>query len=114
MRRYELRFGLLGPPVLYDRVPFGISYDAADVVEAGADDPLVQDARFRDTGDRSGSASSVRAIGSPKVRALLAALLLEAGRVVSVDSLEDALWGGAPPASARASLHNHVTRLRRL
>nr|WP_089099942.1 BTAD domain-containing putative transcriptional regulator [Streptomyces hyaluromycini] len=77
MRRYELRFGLLGPPVLYD-------------------------------------ASDVRPIGSPKVRALLAALLLEAGRVVSVESLREALWGGAPPVSARASLHNHVTRLRRL
>ncbi|WP_345942514.1 BTAD domain-containing putative transcriptional regulator, partial [Streptomyces sp. SID486] len=53
-------------------------------------------------------------MGSPKVRILLAALLLEPGRVVSVDSLKDALWGGAPPVSAQASLHNHVTRLRRL
>ncbi|MEU9243146.1 BTAD domain-containing putative transcriptional regulator [Streptomyces sp. NPDC048385] len=77
MRRYELRFGLLGPPVLYD-------------------------------------AAGIHPIGSPKVRALLAALLLEAGRVVSVESLREALWGGAPPVSARASLHNHVTRLRRL
>ncbi|MGW7426503.1 BTAD domain-containing putative transcriptional regulator [Streptomyces sp. NPDC054813] len=78
MRRYELRFGLLGAPVLY--LPGG----------------------------------DVRPIGSPKVRALLAALLLEAGRIVSVDSVKDALWGGAPPVSAQASLHNHVTRLRRL
>ncbi|MGW0766336.1 BTAD domain-containing putative transcriptional regulator [Streptomyces sp. NPDC002676] len=85
--RCELRFGLLGPPVLYDRPPYGIS-DGAD--------------------------STVRAIGSPKVRALLAALLLEPGRVVSVESLKDALWGGAPPVSAQASLHNHVARLRRL
>ncbi|MEW2299137.1 BTAD domain-containing putative transcriptional regulator [Streptomyces sp. NPDC006655] len=77
MRRYELRFGLLGPPVLID-------------------------------------ADGVRSIGSPKVRALLAALLLDAGRVVSVESLKEALWGGAPPVSAQASLHNHVTRLRRL
>ncbi|MFJ9379419.1 BTAD domain-containing putative transcriptional regulator [Streptomyces sp. NPDC101455] len=53
-------------------------------------------------------------IGSPKVRVLLAALLLEPGRVVSVEALKDALWGGSPPASAHASLHNHVTRLRRL
>ena len=29
MRRYELRFGLLGPPVLYDRPPYEISYDPA-------------------------------------------------------------------------------------
>ncbi|MHC3472894.1 AfsR/SARP family transcriptional regulator [Streptomyces sp. 7R007] len=57
---------------------------------------------------------AVRTIGSPKIRALLAALLLEPGRVVSVASLKDALWGGAPPASAQASLHNHVARLRRL
>ncbi|MEU5595520.1 BTAD domain-containing putative transcriptional regulator [Streptomyces sp. NPDC020298] len=113
MRRCELRFGLLGPPVLYDRAAYGISYNAVE----DAADPLVQDSRTshtHDTGDRSGSAPSVRPIGSPKVRALLAALLLEAGRVVSVDSLKDALWGGAPPASARASLHNHVTRLRRI
>lgn len=41
-------------------------------------------------------------------------MLLEPGRVVSVEVLKDALWGGAPPVSARASLHNHVTRLRRL
>ncbi|MEU6550254.1 BTAD domain-containing putative transcriptional regulator [Streptomyces sp. NPDC046915] len=119
MRRCELRFGLLGPPVLYDRAAYGISYNAVE--DAG--DPLVHESRtgrgrdahdIHDTGDRSGSAPSVRPIGSPKVRALLAALLLEAGRVVSVDALKDALWGGAPPASARASLHNHVTRLRRI
>ena len=57
---------------------------------------------------------AVHPVGSPKVRVLLAALLLEPGRVVSVDALKDALWGGSPPASAHASLHNHVTRLRRL
>ncbi|MBZ9641229.1 AfsR/SARP family transcriptional regulator, partial [Streptomyces sp. PSKA30] len=59
-------------------------------------------------------ALAVRAVRSAKVRVLLAALLLEAGRVVPVESLKDALWGGAPPASAHASLHNHVARLRRL
>ncbi|MEV8018897.1 BTAD domain-containing putative transcriptional regulator [Streptomyces sp. NPDC086554] len=53
-------------------------------------------------------------VQSAKGRALLAALLLEPGRVVSVDALKDALWGGHPPASAHASLQNHVTRLRRL
>ncbi|WP_202919864.1 AfsR/SARP family transcriptional regulator, partial [Streptomyces adustus] len=84
-----LRFGLLGPPVLYDACG------------------------TRDAHDTCG-APDVRAVGSPKVRALLAALLLEAGRVVPVGSLKDTLWGGAPPASAQASLHNHVTRLRRL
>ncbi|NBM14491.1 BTAD domain-containing putative transcriptional regulator, partial [Streptomyces sp. GC420] len=52
-------------------------------------------------------------VGGPKARALLTALLLGANRVVSVDALKDALWGADPPASAHASLHNHVTRLRR-
>jgi DNA-binding SARP family transcriptional activator/tetratricopeptide (TPR) repeat protein len=99
MRRCELRFGLLGPPVLYDRPPYGISHNPPGPPEQAADD----------TPD-----NGVRAIGSPKVRTLLAALLLESGRVVSVESLKDALWGGAPPVSAQASLHNHVTRLRRL
>ncbi|MFF2361787.1 BTAD domain-containing putative transcriptional regulator [Streptomyces sp. NPDC058122] len=76
--RNGLRFGLLGPPVLYD------------------------------------TDGEVVPIGGRKMRALLAALLLEPGRVVSVAALKDALWGGAPPASAQASLQNHATRLRRL
>ncbi|MGW1917159.1 BTAD domain-containing putative transcriptional regulator [Streptomyces sp. NPDC002076] len=102
MRRCELRFGLLGPPVLYDPQPFGISYETTEALPGDS----LHDGTDTDNG--------VRAIGSPKVRALLAALLLEPGRVVSVESLKDALWGGAPPVSAQASLHNHVTRLRRL
>ncbi|WP_432054516.1 BTAD domain-containing putative transcriptional regulator [Streptomyces sp. bgisy022] len=53
-------------------------------------------------------------VGSPKLRVLLAALLLGDGRVVSVGALKDTLWGGAPPPSAHPSLHNHVARLRRM
>ncbi|WP_189955981.1 AfsR/SARP family transcriptional regulator [Streptomyces alanosinicus] len=116
MRRCGLRFGLLGPPVLYDRPSFGISSEAP----GGNVDKSASDGTYEAVPDapRGSAADSlddgVRAIGSPKVRALLAALLLEPGRVVSVESLKDALWGGAPPVSAQASLHNHVTRLRRL
>ncbi|MFE6094645.1 BTAD domain-containing putative transcriptional regulator [Streptomyces massasporeus] len=87
-----MRFGLLGPPVLFD--------------DAGEGDGSA--------GDGEGGRGDARAIASPKSRVLLAALLLDAGRVVSVESLKDALWGGEPPVSAQASLHNHVTRLRRL
>ncbi|MFF8844836.1 BTAD domain-containing putative transcriptional regulator [Streptomyces sp. NPDC015127] len=53
-------------------------------------------------------------LGSAKVRALLATLLLRPNKVVPVDELKAALWGDEPPASAHASLHNHVTRLRRI
>ena len=48
-----------------------------------------------------------------KQRAVLAALLLSAGRVVSLDELTDVLWGAAPPPSARVSVQNHVMRLRK-
>ncbi|MFG3207262.1 BTAD domain-containing putative transcriptional regulator [Streptomyces sp. NPDC048192] len=116
MRRCELRFGLLGPPVLYDRPPFGISCNSSDAPAADAlpgKSASAALAALRQAPDDTLD-NGVRAIGSPKVRALLAALLLEPGRVVSVESLKDALWGGAPPVSAQASLHNHVTRLRRL
>jgi DNA-binding SARP family transcriptional activator/class 3 adenylate cyclase len=52
-------------------------------------------------------------LGGPKQRALLAMLLLEAGRVVSQDNLIEALWEGNPPATAVASLQNFVAQLRK-
>ncbi|MFC6064715.1 AfsR/SARP family transcriptional regulator [Streptomyces ochraceiscleroticus] len=58
-------------------------------------------------------AGGARPLNSAKGQALLAALLLRANRVVPVDVLKEALWGGHAPASANASLYNHVTRLRR-
>ena len=47
-----------------------------------------------------------------KQRVVLAALLLSANRVVSLDELSAALWGLTPPVSARATLQNYVKRLR--
>jgi len=52
-------------------------------------------------------------LGGPKQRALLAMLLLEAGRVVSLDRLIEALWESNPPATAVASLQNFVAQLRK-
>ncbi|KAA0080288.1 AAA family ATPase [Mycolicibacterium sp. P9-64] len=52
-------------------------------------------------------------IGPPKQRAVLAALLLARGRVVSVDRLIDAVWGDDVPGSATASLQAYVSNLRR-
>jgi DNA-binding SARP family transcriptional activator len=46
-----------------------------------------------------------------KSRTLLALLLLEAGRVVSVDRIIDALWGERPPATAAKVVQGHVSRL---
>ncbi|MFB7473471.1 AAA family ATPase [Kitasatospora sp. NPDC056184] len=50
----------------------------------------------------------------PKRRALLAALALELGRTVPAERLAELLWGGTPPATARAALQGHVTGVRRL
>jgi two-component SAPR family response regulator len=55
---------------------------------------------------------TVVAIAAPKRRALLAALLIDAGRPVSADRLADALWGSEQPPAAIASLHAHISRLR--
>src|SRR5438105_2417095 len=53
-------------------------------------------------------------LGGKKQRAVLALLLLNAGRVVSTDHLIDALWGESPPKTAATSLQNLVVQLRRL
>ncbi|MET3984709.1 BTAD domain-containing putative transcriptional regulator [Streptomyces sp. PvR034] len=52
-------------------------------------------------------------LGAPKLRALLAVLLLEANRPVPPHAVMAALWGEDPPPTATASLHNHLGRLRR-
>jgi DNA-binding SARP family transcriptional activator len=62
---------------------------------------------------RSGEGSSGSAVGGPQQRELLALLLLDANRVVSVDRLIGQLWGERPPATARSLLHGCVTDLRR-
>jgi DNA-binding SARP family transcriptional activator len=52
-------------------------------------------------------------LGGHRQRALLAALLLDAGRVVAADELVHALWGERPPKTASTSLHNLVSQLRK-
>jgi DNA-binding SARP family transcriptional activator len=51
-------------------------------------------------------------VSAPRQRVLLAALLLNAGRVVSLDALGETLWEGQLPAGARGALHSAVQRLR--
>jgi DNA-binding SARP family transcriptional activator len=53
------------------------------------------------------------ALGGLKQRAVLAALLIHAPRLVSVDTLIDELWPGEPPAQARNALQTYVSNLRR-
>jgi DNA-binding SARP family transcriptional activator/Tfp pilus assembly protein PilF len=48
-----------------------------------------------------------------KQRTVLAALLLRAGKVVSLNELAEILWGPEPPPSARVTIQNYVMRLRK-
>ena len=52
-------------------------------------------------------------LGGRKQRAVLAALLVRAGRVVSLDQLIDDLWPDDPPARAAATVRVFVSNLRR-
>jgi DNA-binding SARP family transcriptional activator/class 3 adenylate cyclase len=60
------------------------------------------------------SAGATVHLGGPKQRALLALLLIDAGRTMSTDRLIDALWGERPPRTAQTSLQNFVSQLRKV
>jgi DNA-binding SARP family transcriptional activator/tetratricopeptide (TPR) repeat protein len=58
-------------------------------------------------------AGAPTAVTAAKQRVVLAALLLAGGRVVSADSLAEALWDASAPPNAPAAVRTHVARLRR-
>lgn len=53
-------------------------------------------------------------LGTPKQRALVAALALSRGWPVSVDAIVDLLWGEAAPPGVTATLQAYVSQLRRV
>jgi DNA-binding SARP family transcriptional activator len=53
-------------------------------------------------------------LAGQKQRAVLAILALNAGRVVSIDSFVDRLWGEHPPKTAVTSLQNFISQLRKV
>lgn len=53
-------------------------------------------------------------LGTPKQRAVLAMLLINRNRPVSIDALIDAAWEQGAPSGARATLYAYVSNLRRL
>src|SRR6185295_15358760 len=52
-------------------------------------------------------------VGHARQRAVLAALLVDAGQVVTWEALIDRVWGDLAPADPRAGLRVYVARLRR-
>ena len=61
----------------------------------------------------SDNADTRRSLGGPKQRLVLALLLAEPNRVVSVDRLIDGLWGDDAPESARHTVQSYVSELRK-
>ena len=57
-------------------------------------------------------AGQILHIGSPKQRAVLALLALQAGRVVTAETLCDLIWDEDQPASPAATLQSLISRLR--
>jgi DNA-binding SARP family transcriptional activator len=48
-----------------------------------------------------------------RLRVLLAALMLQAGKPVAASALAEVMWDGSPPPGAEVTLRSHVVRLRR-
>jgi DNA-binding SARP family transcriptional activator/tetratricopeptide (TPR) repeat protein len=51
-------------------------------------------------------------LGPPRQRCVLAALAVDAGRLVPTDRLVGRVWGADTPRRGRATLHSHISRLR--
>jgi len=51
-------------------------------------------------------------VGTPRQRGVLAALVVDAGRPVPLDTLVDRVWGQAPPDGVRRALYVYIARLR--
>lgn len=60
------------------------------------------------------TADGLHEVRGHRPRAVLAALVISANRVVGCDQLIDAVWEGNPPRRAAATLQSHVSKLRRL
>ncbi|MGF7239194.1 MAG: BTAD domain-containing putative transcriptional regulator [Frankia sp.] len=61
----------------------------------------------------TGSSGSPVPLGGPRLRVLLAALLLRANVPVPAGELAEMVWDGSPPSGAVSTLRSYVRRLRR-
>jgi DNA-binding SARP family transcriptional activator len=60
------------------------------------------------------AAGRVLDAGTPRQQAVLAALAVDPGRAVPIETLIDRVWGDEPPAGARNVLYSHLSRIRQL
>src|SRR5688572_8417328 len=60
------------------------------------------------------AAGQVLHVGTPRQQAVLAALIVDTGRPVAIETLVDRVWDDTPPVEARSVLYSHLSRIRRL
>jgi DNA-binding SARP family transcriptional activator len=60
------------------------------------------------------TASQMLDVGAPRPQAVLAALAVDAGRPVAIETLIDRVWDDNPPAEVRNVLYSYLSRIRRL
>jgi DNA-binding SARP family transcriptional activator len=60
------------------------------------------------------SGGSAVELGPARQRTVLAALAVDAGRLVPLDVLIDRVWGEDPPSGVRSGIYSYVARLRRV
>jgi DNA-binding SARP family transcriptional activator len=53
-------------------------------------------------------------VGTPRQQAVLAALIVDVGKPVAIETLIDRVWDGNPPVGARNVVYSHLSRLRLL
>jgi len=83
------------------------------VQDRGADDGVVAPP-FRVLGPFEVNVGERRLeVGGPRIRTLLALLIVNAGRVMQVSAMVDALWGTDAPPDAAQTARTYVSRLRR-
>jgi DNA-binding SARP family transcriptional activator len=61
-----------------------------------------------------GTADQTLSLGAPQQRAILAALAVDAGRLVSREVLIDRVWGSSAPARVESGVYAYITRLRKI
>jgi DNA-binding SARP family transcriptional activator len=53
-------------------------------------------------------------VGAPRLQVVLAALAVDPGRPVAIETLIDRVWDGNPPVEVRNVLYSYLSRIRRL
>ncbi|MFJ1586533.1 BTAD domain-containing putative transcriptional regulator [Streptomyces sp. NPDC088197] len=74
--------------------------------------PVGTAVRFRVLGSLEVRGSQQVAVTARRQQIVLALLLLETGRGVGLETMVNAVWGGAPPATARSQVQTAVSALR--